>query len=300
MTLHRKQRWCFSIVLAGAIALLSTAMPAGASAAPDPVIAAAGDISCDQAGTPAGSSCQQQATSDLLVGANPAGVLTLGDQQYEDGALSKFQGFYDPAWGRVKPITHPAPGNHEYGTKGATGYFSYFGAAAGTAGLGYYSYDIGAWHLISLDSNSPSSAQVAWLKSDLAASSARCTLAYWHHPRFSSGSTHGDNTSVAPFWDALYAAGADVVLNGHEHNYERFAPQSPSGAADSARGIREFVSGTGGRNHYPISSAKPNSQVHNSDTFGVLELSLHPSGYDWQFRPAAGGGFTDQGSGSCH
>jgi len=249
------------------------------------VIAAAGDISC-----PSGCTSARQ-TSDLLVNRGLAAVLTLGDNQYDSGSLAAYNAYYDPTWGRVKSITRPAPGNHD---PPGSGYSSYWGRPA------YYSYDIGAWHLISLDSNSPSSAQVAWLKSDLAASSARCTLAYWHHPRFSSGSTHGDNSSVGPFWDALYAAGADVVLNGHEHNYERFAPQSPSGGADGARGIREFISGTGGRNHYPISSAKPNSQVHNSDTFGVLELSLHPSGYDWQFRPAAGGGFTDQGSGSCH
>jgi len=184
MTVHRKERWCFSIALASVVALLLIATPAAAPAAPDPVIAAAGDIACDSAAAPGGGSCQQQATSDLLLSLKPAAVLTIGDEQYEDGALAAFQSFYDPAWGRLKPITHPAPGNHEYGTSGATGYFSYFGAAAGPPGRGYYSYDIGTWHLISLNSNcgdaggcNAGSPQETWLKSDLAAHAGHCTLA---------------------------------------------------------------------------------------------------------------------------
>ena len=308
MTVHRKERWCFSIALAGVVALLLIATPATAPAAPDPVIAAAGDIACDSAAAPGGGSCQQQATSDLLLSLKPAAVLTLGDEQYEDGALAKFQSFYDPAWGRLKPITHPAPGNHEYGTSGATGYFSYFGAAAGPPGRGYYSYDIGTWHLISLNSNcgdaggcNAGSPQETWLKADLAAHASHCTLAYWHHPHFSSG-PHGndDGGGTGAFWSDLYSAGADIVLSGHDHDYERFARQTPTGTPDPARGIREFVVGTGGRSHYSFKTPQPNSEVRNSDTFGVLLLTLHRGSYDWRFAPVAGKTFTDAGSGGCH
>ena len=208
----------------------------------------------------------------------------------------------------MKPITHPAPGNHEYGTSGAAGYFSYFGAAAGPAGLGYYSYDIGTWHLISLNSNcgsvggcNPGSPQETWLKADLAAHAGRCTLAYWHHPHFTSG-PHGndDGGGTGAFWDDLYASGADVVLNGHDHDYERFGLQTPTGAPDPAHGIREFVVGTGGRSHYSFKSPQPNSEVRNQDTFGVLVLTLHPASYDWRFVPVAGKTFTDAGTTGCH
>src|SRR2546428_2267009 len=314
MTVHRKERWYYALALAIAILSLTIISAeakqtrAKASAAADPVIAAAGDIACDQAGTPGGSDCQQQATSDLLVGAHLAGVLTLGDQQYEDGALAAFQSFYDPTWGRVKSITHPAPGNHEFGTSKATGYFSYFGAAAGPAGQGYYSYDIGAWHLISLNSNcgdaggcNPSYPQERWLKSDLAAHAGHCTLAYWHQPHFTSG-PHGndDGGGTGAFWGDLYASGADIVLSGHDHDYERFARQTPTGQPDPARGIREFVVGTGGRSHYSFKSPQPNSEARNQDTFGVLELTLHPSSYDWRFVPVPGQTFTHPGRAGRH
>jgi hypothetical protein len=292
------QRLCLAIAI-GAVALFVA--PALTQA--DPLIAAAGDIACSSAGK-GGGSCAQQATSDLLVGRGLDAVLTLGDNQYEDGALDAFQSYFDPTWGRVKPLIRPAVGNHEYGTSGASGYFSYFGAAAGPP-TGYYSFDLGAWHLIALNSNcgsvpcGPGSAQLRWLQSDLAAHRSTCTLAYWHHPHFSSG-PHGDGGSTDDLWTALYGGGADVVLNGHDHDYERFAPQTPAATADPAYGIREFVVGTGGRSHYSFTQIKPNSEVRNADTFGVLELTLHQASYDWRFVPEAGKSFTDTGSGACH
>ena len=206
-----------------------------------------------------------------------------------------------------KDRTRPSPGNHEYETPGASGYFTYFGAAAGEPAKGYYSYDLGSWHVISLNSNCSSvaggcaagSPQEQWLKADLAAHSNECTLAYWHHPRFSSG-IHGDEAFVGPFWDALYQAGADVVLNGHDHDYERFAPQNPSGQADPAQGISEFVVGTGGAELRNFRTIKPNSEVRVAQQNGVLKMTLHPDGYDWQFLTAPVGTIADTGSASCH
>jgi acid phosphatase type 7 len=272
---------------------------------PNPVVAAAGDIACAptdpnyNGGKGTGTACMQAATGNLLPGVkNLKAVLTLGDNQYDNGALTEYQASYDPTWGQIRAITHPAPGNHEYQTPGASGYFAYYGASAGT---GYYSFDIGAWHLISLDSEidvSAGSPQEEWLKNDLQTHKAFCTLAYWHKARFSSG-VNGNYAAYAPLWQDLYAAGADVVINGHDHDYERFAPQNPAQQPD-AEGIAEFVVGTGGRNHFPLASSQPNSQVFNSDTFGVLELTLHPTTYDWKFQPVAGSSFTDSGSANCH
>jgi hypothetical protein len=287
----------------------------------DPIIAAAGDIACDplssnfNGGAGTSSVCAQRATSNLIAGQGYSAVLLLGDNQYYCGGLSDYQNSFDLDWGRLLSITHPSVGNHEYVTSGGTGcdasggasgYFSYFGSRAGTAGKGYYSYDVGTWHLIALNSNcgnvggcSSSSPQGSWLASDLAAHSNSCILAYWHIPLFSSGGRASSNSS--PFWTALYNAGADVVLNGHDHIYERFAAQTPSGAADSARGLREFIAGTGGANHTSLVSTAGNSQVRDASTFGILKLTLHPSSYDWQFVPAAGtGSFTDSGTQSCH
>jgi hypothetical protein len=258
------------------------------------------------------ASCRQKYTSDLVMSTPPAGVLALGDNQYEDGTLSKYQGSYNLSWGRFKNITYPAVGNHEYGTAGALGYFDYFNGTgnvngpAGPRGKGYYSFDIGTWHLISLNSNctpaggcSATSPQGQWLRADLAAHPTTCTLAFWHHPRFSSGQ-HGDTGVLAPLWQALYDANADVVLSGHDHLYERFGPQTAAGAADPPRGIREFVVGTGGRSHYAFGTPQPNSEVRNSDAYGVLKLTLHPDSYDWVFTPESGKTFTDFGSTKCH
>jgi acid phosphatase type 7 len=286
-----------------------------------PVIAAAGDIACDPGftyfknGLGAASRCRQKYTSDLLVNAGLAAVLPLGDIQYDCGSATEFARSYNLSWGRVKAITRPAIGNHEYHTTGGTGcstsangggYFGYFGAAAGEPGKGWYSYDIGAWHLIALNSNckfvscGSSSAQVQWLRADLAAHPARCTLAYWHHPRFTSGTNSPGSSSVTPLYQALYDHGADVVLVGHDHHYERFGPQSPSGGRDLARGIRQFLVGTGGRGFHPINTALPNSEVRNNVTYGVLKLTLRAASYDWQFVPEAGKSFSDAGSQACH
>jgi len=286
----------------------------------DPVIVAAGDIACDPTdpsfvgGQGTSEACQQAATADVAASVNPSAVLALGDLQYDCGGASAFAASYDPTWGRLKPITHPVPGNEEYNTSGtdcpangtAYGYFQYFGDAAGPLLKGWYSFDLGAWHVIALNANcdfvegcDKGSAQYDWLQRDLASNGADCTLAFWHEPRFSSGS-HNNDGQMADAWDALYAAGVDVVLNGHDHVYERFAPQDPNQKADP-NGITQFIVGTGGEDHGSLdNSIEPNSQVRDATSFGVLEMTLHPGGYDWRFLPAAGGAFTDQGSASCH
>ena len=197
-------------------------------------------------------------------------------------------------------------GNHEYNTTGALPYYAYFGARAGAPGRGYYSYDVGAWHVAVLNSNctfvgcNPGNQQLAWLRADLAAHPAACTLAYWHHPRFTSANSFGGTLVVAPFWQALYDAGADVVLVGHDHDYERFGLQSPSGGADPRAGIREFVVGTGGRSRSRFVRVLPNSEVRDNTSFGVLSLALAPRSYTWRFLPEAGAAFTDSGSTVCH
>jgi hypothetical protein len=269
------------------------------------------------AGDIATSGSGDEATANLL-DTIPGTVFTTGDNAYESGTLDEFNSFYHPSWGRHKARTLPSVGNHEYNIVGsdASGYFDYFGATAGERGKSYYSYNRGDWHIIALNSMCESSTsscigtdQVTWLKKDLADNPTRCTLAYFHHPLFSSGE-HGDTQPggddshvvgwVKPLWDALYAANADVIVNGHDHNYERFAPQNPSGIADPARGIREFVVGTGGTSLRSLKSEKDNSEVRNSDSHGVLKLNLNPESYDWQFVPVAGMTFTDSGSDSCH
>jgi hypothetical protein len=297
--------------------------PSGPSSPPSPrtpatsaTIAAAGDIACapDDLNFNGGSGttgfCQQRATSNLLLSLRPQAVLGLGDMQYNAGLLADFNLVYRPTWGRLDATIYPVPGNHEYGSPGASGFFSYFGARAGTRGLGYYSLDIGPWHVIALNSNCEfvacgvGSAQDAWLRADLAAHPNRCTLAFFHHPLFSSGHGVGDEP-VRPFWDALYAAGADVVLNGHSHGYERFVPQTPGGGRDTARGIREFVVGTGGEDLQPFlpgaaATTSPNTEVRSRTSFGVLKLTLNATGYSWTFMPAAGGDLRDSGKGTCH
>jgi acid phosphatase type 7 len=199
------------------------------------------------------------------------------------------------------------PGNHEYRVPGARGYFGYFGAVAGQPGKGYYSYDLGAWHVVAINSNcsevggcDAGSAQETWLRQDLAATAKPCTVAYWHHPLFTSGAEHGPATKMLPIYQALYDHGAELVISGHNHQYERFAPQAPNGELDQARGIRSFVVGTGGARLYEFDAPMPNSEVRNSDTYGVLKLTLKANGYDWAFIPEAGKTFTDSGSGSCH
>jgi hypothetical protein len=241
-------------------------------------------------------------------GARPpeAVVFTLGDNAYTRGRAREFANCYDPTWGRHKTRTRPAAGNHEYGTRGAQPYFDYFGAAAGNPGKGYYSYDLGDWHIVVLNTVcgrvggcGPGSPQYDWLSADLKANPSRCTLAYMHHPLFSSGK-HGAERSIRPLVEVLYGAGADVMLAGHEHDYERFAPQTPQGMADPERGIRQFVVGTGGREHRRIGRPQPNSEIRDSSSFGVLKLMLHPGSYDWEFIPVEGSEFRDSGHGKCH
>jgi acid phosphatase type 7 len=268
------------------------------------------------AGDIATSGSGDEATANLLDNI-PGTVFTTGDNAYESGTLTEFNSFYHPSWGRHKARTLPSVGNHEYNFgSDASGYFDYFGAAAGERYKGYYSYNRADWHVIALNSMCASSAssctntaQVTWLKNDLAANPAKCTLAYFHHPLFSSGE-HGDTQPggddshvvgwVKPLWDALYAADADVIVNGHDHDYERFAPQNPSGTVDPARGIREFVVGTGGTSLRSFKTVKPNSEVRNATARGVLKLTLNSTSYDWEFVPVAGQTITDSGNGSCH
>jgi hypothetical protein len=258
----------------------------------------AGDIAvCDSDG--------DEATARLLDGI-PGTVFTAGDNAYEDGSTSDFQDCYAPSWGRHRGRTKPSPGNHDYHTSGAAGYFGYFGELAGPGQRGYYAYDLGAWRIYSLNSNcddveggcEAAGEQVAWLRGDLAANPRACVAAYWHHPLFSSGN-HGNNSEMADIWEALDEAGADVVLAGHDHHYERFAPMVASGERDDA-GIRAFVVGTGGRGLYSLGSINPNSEVRNNTTHGVLKLTLRADRYDWEFVPVAGATFTDSGSGRCH
>lgn len=272
-------------------------------------IAAAGDIACDPAdagwnhGRGTVRECRMRATSDLLVRRGLVAVLPLGDIQYEDGALWKIRRSYAPTWGRAKNITHPVVGNHDYHTPGARGYFDYFGSAAGRRG--YYAFDLDDWHMVVLNSVcfaaggcGNGSPQLGWLKDKLAADASSCTLAAWHAPRFSSG-LHGNDTSTARFWRALYLNGAEVVLTGHDHHYERFAMQDPLGRKDRQRGIREFVVGTGGHSSYPIRRVRRGSVVRKPGVFGVLLLTLHPDRYDWRFVGTSGRPL-DSGSASCH
>jgi len=281
---------------AAAAVVLGIGLPvAGVAAAGDPVLVGAGDIAtCGGSG--------DAATAALLAGI-PGTVFTAGDNAYPDGSPANYQDCYDPTWGAAFARTRPSLGNHDYATSGAAGYFGYFGSRGGPAGKGYYAYNLGTWRIYVLNSNcarvgcGATSAQVRWLKADLAANPRRCILAYWHHPLFSSG-FHGNTATVRPFWDALYAARADVVINGHDHDYERFSRQTPNGSR-STHGIMEFVAGTGGAERRPFFTIRANSVSRSSTTFGVLKLTLHPGSYDWRFVPQAGMSFTDGGTGKA-
>jgi hypothetical protein len=228
-------------------------------------------------------------------------VFTVGDNAYFSGTRQEFLDCYDPSWGRHKSYTRPVPGNHDYMTPGASPYFDYFGAFAGTPGLGYYSFPLGSeWHAIALNSLVPvndGSAQAQWLRADLAANPSKCTIAYWHYPLFSSG-PNGNGTQMRDFWRILYGANVDIIVNGHDHLYERFAPQNPDGGRDDARGIREFIVGTGGASLYNFVTTSANSEARISNTFGVLKFTLQSGSYQWEFIPVSGP--SDFGTGSCH
>jgi hypothetical protein len=247
-----------------------------------------------------------EATANLVD--NLSGVVAIpGDAVYEYGLPEEYANCYEPSWGRFKSRTRPVAGDHDYKTPGAEGFFGYFGLAGGEMGKGWYSYEVGSWHVVALNSNcdqvggcGPGSPEEAWLRADLAAHPNTCTLAYWHAPLFSSGS-HGGEPAVEPLFQALYDNGVEIVLNGHDHNYERFAPQDPGGGLDQDNGVREFVVGTGGRVMRAMDAVnQPNSEAANDTTFGVLDLKLNAAGYDWSFIPVAGASYTDSGSSACH
>jgi hypothetical protein len=267
------------------------------SAAGDPVLVGAGDIAaCGLHGD-----TQTAALLDSIGGT----VFTAGDNAYPNGTPQQFTDCYGPTWGRHLARTRPAPGNHDWETQDLAGYKGYFGTVASPDDTSWYSYDLGTWHVIVLDSNcehvggcAADSKQGTWLADDLAASKAKCTMAIWHHPRFSSG-VHGNDSAVGPFWRALYDAGADVVVNGHDHDYERFAPQDPEARADGPRGLREFVVGTGGAELRDFQAPRPNSVVRVAFSYGVVRFVLHPSGYEWRFI-STDGQFSDNGAAACH
>ena len=251
-----------------------------------------------------------KATADLIEKV-PGTVFAAGDLAYESGSPDEFEFCYGPTWGRFKERTRPAMGNHEYGNPTAHGYFDYWGSLAGPRGKAYYSYDLGNWHVIVLNTNcylqalagcGAGSPQETWLKQDLAAHPSSCIVAYGHHALFSSGifKKHAVHPELKALWEDLYASHADLILAGHEHSYERFAPQNPAGDPDPKNGIREIVVGTGGRSHDPLGFAIPNSEVRNWQTFGVLKLTLSPTKYSWEFLPEAGKTFSDSGSATCH
>ena len=314
-----RRRWLAFVVTVVASMPLVLALPATVTqAAGDPVIAAAGDITCQPPAKVRANACHQQATADLLGQLPYDAVLPLGDGQYDCGTLSGYQQVYAPTWGKYLAKSHPVVGDQDYGgttcsVPGASGYFTYFGAAASpdnpsctSACKGYYSYDIGAWHVVALNSEctqpgvggcSSTSPMLTWLGKDLAAHPAQCTLAYMHEPYWANGTVV---KKYLPVIKALYNAHVDVLLTGHKHIYARYAPQTPTSANDPAQGVREFIVGTGGHNHAALASPLPNLQVSNNTTFGVLQLTLHSSSYDWRFVPEAGQSFTDSGTSACH
>ncbi len=257
------------------------------------ILVGAGDIA--ECGTPGAHLTAQ--VLDSIAGT----VFTAGDNAYPSGTAADFRDCYHPTWGRHRARTRPAPGNHEYDSAGAVPYFQYFGAQAGPAGPGYYSYDLGPWHVISLNSEvgfEVGSTQMRWLQADLSSSKARCTVAYFHRPMFSSGS-HGGQPQMREFWRLLYEFGVEVAIGGHDHHYERFAPQDPSGGFDPNRGIRQFIVGTGGSALRPPGVPRPNSEV-SAPSWGVLMLTLEATSYRWEFIPAETTGFRDAGFSQCH
>jgi hypothetical protein len=283
------------------VAALASSRCSGGSVAPSPVpgpsspaiLVGAGDIAdCNLPGS--------EATARLLD--RTAGtVFTTGDNAYPSGTAEDYRNCYPPTWGRHIRRTRPTPGNHEYDRMGGAAYFEYFGSAAGPVGLGYYSYNVGTWHVVALNSEISmqlGSPQLSWLRDDLRTSDSRCTVAYWHRPLFSSGQ-HGNHPETRELWRTLFEFGAEIIVSAHDHDYERFAPQNPDGLADAARGLRQFVVGTGGAGLRPFAAVRANSEVRES-VWGVLVLSLDDGSYRWEFQPVEGATFRDSGSGQCH
>jgi acid phosphatase type 7 len=281
-------------ILSLVAATLSTT--GGTAALADPVIVAAGDIACP------GAPCTSHRQTARLIGLiGPAAVLTLGDNQYSDGSLRDFRASYHPTWGRFRGRTHPSPGNHDYHARGADGYFDYFGSRAHRATNGMYSINIGRWHLVSINSGRGriSARQLRWVRRNLGRDRHRCELAFWHHPRWSSGTVHGSSRAMGPLWRVLWRHGVDVVLNGHEHNYERFKLMNPAGMWAPRAGIREFVVGTGGRGLYALGRPIRGSQKRIDNRFGVLRMELHARSYQWRFV-GVNRVVLDRGRHSCH
>jgi 3',5'-cyclic AMP phosphodiesterase CpdA len=292
--------WIPIVFVATLSACSSQTNPAGPTSGPTAplsagpaVLVGAGDIGhCGSQGP--------EATARLL-DTIPGTVFTTGDNAYPHGRLSDYRNCYEPSWGRHFSRTRPVPGNHDYETAGAAGYFGYFGLQAGTSAMGFYSYQAGPWLILALNSEvdaRTSSSQLEWLREELSTTSARCTAAIFHRPLFSSG-PGGNNADMRPIWRVLHEFGVEIVLNGHDHLYERFAMQDPDGRPDAATGIRQFTVGTGGMALYRAAARKPNSDVVSS-TWGVLKLTLFDGGYQWDFVPVAGASFLDSGLGACH
>lgn len=290
-------------------AIHAPAVPILADSAP--VVVAVGDLVCGSA-TPEGIPCLHAQNAALVQQLNPDALLLLGDLQYETGTLDDFNAFFEPTFGQFRDRTYPVPGNHEYFTGGARGYFDYFngvGADSGRAGhrrRGYYSFDVGAWHVVAINSNcreaggcGRGSPQERWLRADLEANQARCTLAFWHSARFSSGA-HGDDNAMRAIWQTLYDLHADVIVQGHDHDYERFAPQDAAAKGDTIHGIRSFVVGTGGKGLGTFGRPRPNSEIRSNDAIGVLRLVLHPERYEWRFEAVPPFSLNDEGGGGCH
>jgi 3',5'-cyclic AMP phosphodiesterase CpdA len=308
--------WMLVVPAAGAMPLAATVLPASRTAptrsAPVTVVAA-GDIACDPRnslfdnGWGSGKWCRANAVDKVIQAVDPSVVLALGDEQYDDGRLKAFEQSYALSWGQQLGITYAVPGNHEYyASPTAYGYFTYFGTHAGPTDNGWYTAAIGDWRLIALNSNcgivgcTAGTPQYKWLRHVLVHEPSACTVAIMHHPLLSSGPHGDDETHARPLWQLLYRYGVDLALVGHDHDYERFAPVNALGSRDTTHGIREFVVGTGGAEHYAITTVHRYSQVHNATTFGVLQLSLGHGRYAWRFDPALGASFTDSGSATCH
>lgn len=273
--------------------LLAFAGLGAVAQARDPSVLIAGDVG--QCATPGARITGQ------LIQSLPYPVLAAGDLAYPDGRAEEFAHCYHPFWGAFRERTYPAPGNHDYRTQGAAGYFGYFGDRAGDPAKGYYSFDLGAWHIVSLNSNrelDADSPQLKWLEADLRQHRQRCVLAFWHHPRFSSG-PHGSDARMQAIWETLYRHHVSVAATGHDHDYERFAPMSDRGEPDAQRGVRSFVVGTGGAARYELKQRQARSEAWHNASWGVLKLTLHATRYDWEFLPATPTTFRDTGSAEC-
>lgn len=275
-----------------------------AHAAPTPVAAVVGDVACPSTGRETASSCRQSRVADAIARSQPNSLWLLGDIQYPAGSLSDFQSSFEKSFGRFRDVWRPVVGNHEYYTPGAAGYFDFFGAAAGPRDRGYYSFNIGRWHVVALNSNcsivacDAKSGQAAWLRRDLTRHSRMCTAAIWHHPLYSSGSEHGSDPDAKALWRILVARRAEIVLSGHDHDFEVFKRQDSEGGRDRARGLQQFVVGTGGRSAYPFGGKLPNTLERRTNVYGFLKLRLLPRKYSWRFVDEHSN-VLDRGVGNC-